>query len=294
MTVLDLIVHSREGSAEARHLLPLGDAGSRCSWRQRCLPGASAIHVVLTDREGVRLRAEIPAEGGESVSMYVELGEEGRPSLWSPGRLVLTLPPDERFAPVAPIVPTGGASLDLALIIDGTSRRFLLEETERLRVPSRPLLEDSEQWPAEVEKLTALVDAVSGAHSDCRAAVFAFGDHRIVHAAADDLQPRYLLHPADEESRALRRRTPEQLRRALLAIPATSGGDFVDAGAEALAACASLRWRPEARKLAVLFGDSPGHSILHPVFPGGDAGVRDLDIDTQAMRLQERGIELVT
>ncbi len=293
MTAIELIVHSREG--EERHPLPLGDAAARCSWRQRCLPGASAIHVVLADGDGVRLRAEIPAEGGESVSVDLELDDEGHPSLWSPGRHVLTLPPDERFAPVAPIVPAGKKRLDLALIVDGTSRRFVLEETEEVRrVTSRLLLDDPEQWPAEVEKLTALASAVCGAFSDVRVTVFAFGDHPLAHAAADDLQPRYSLHPADEDSRALRPRTQEQLRSALLAIPATSGGDFVDAGAGALAACASLRWRREARKLAVIFGDSPGHSILHPVPPGGDAGVRDLDVDTQAMRLQKRGVEVAT
>ncbi len=148
--------------------------------------------------------------------------------------------------------------------------------------------------PAEVGKLTALVEAVCGAHPECRSAVLASGDRPLAHAAADDLQPRYLLHPADEEARALRPRTPEALRRAMLATQSTSGGDFVDAVAEALAACADLRWRPEARKLAVLFGDSPGHSILHPVLQGGDAAVRDLDVDTRAMQLQQRGIELVT
>ncbi len=146
MAAFELLVHSTEGSAGVWHPLPFGEPGSSGSWRQRCLPGASAIHVVLKDRDGVGLRAEIPAEGGETVPIYAEVDEDGRPSMWSPGLQVLTLPPDERFAPAAPNVLAGTTNLDLALFIDGTSRRFFLEESdEARRVTSRPLLEDPEQ-----------------------------------------------------------------------------------------------------------------------------------------------------
>ncbi len=307
MNTIELTARSTDGTGEERHSLPLAEARTQCSLRLRCLPGASALHVVLIGDGEVRLRAEVPAEGGESVLIQVHREQEDRLSVRSPGRQVVTLPPDERYAPVAPIVPAAGDSLDLALVVDGTTRHFFLQETEKKRfADSRSLLRDAEQWSSEVDKLVTFFTAATESHPDCRTAVLGFGDHPLEHAAADNLQPDYLLHPEHEDSRALRPMTSEQVRRALTSIPATSGGDVVDATADALAACVTapstssrvrysrLRWRPEARKLLLLFGDSPGHSILHPPFPGSDAGVRDFDVDQQAALLQQAGVELLT
>jgi len=279
-----------------KHPLPLEAPGTQCSIRLRCLPGASALHVVLSDDDGVRVRAEIQADGNEPVPVDVERDQEDRLHVTSPNRRVMILPVDARYEPARPILPAiAQGALDLALVIDGTTRFFFLKETAEARdATSRPLVQDAEQWPPVVEKLERFLTAMSEHQADYRLAVLAFGDQKMPHATAEDLHPRYRLYPQQEARRVLRPRALEDSISALRTLPATPGGDFVDAVADALDACAGLRWRPEARKLVVLFGDSPGHSVLHPVPQGGDAGVRDRDVDQEAMRLHELGVELVT
>ena len=78
--------------------LPLRGESPRCALRLRALPGASAIHLAVSDGDGVRLRAEVPADENESVLLQLELADSGRLVLTSPGRHVLTLAPDRRYA----------------------------------------------------------------------------------------------------------------------------------------------------------------------------------------------------
>ena len=65
----------------------------------------------------------------------------------------------------------------------------------------------------------------------------------------------------------------------------------MDALADALAECASARWHPEARKLLVVTGDSPGYSILNPAPWGANAAVREKDVETVALDLHRKGVE---
>jgi hypothetical protein len=266
--------------------LPLRDERSQCSLRLRCLPGATAIHLALTEQGQVRHRAEIPADGGEEVTAQIELRDGDQLAVSSPGRHVLTLAPDARYKPSSPLrIPPPEAPLDVALVIDGT-----------IRSPSSdggPLLADAEAWAARVDQLVALVEHLREGRPESRLAVLAFGDEAPPQVRAEDLLPRYRLFPKAAERR-LHPLALEELRGLLLAVPATSGGDFVDAVPEALDACAQLRWRPEARKLAILFGDSPGSSILHPSPPGAEAGVRERDVDDAVLSLHDLGVEVVT
>lgn len=277
--------------------IPLSQASPEFSIRLRALPGASAIHLAVSGADGVCLRAEVPADENESVLVRLEQlegqGPDGQPYLaaTSPGRHVLTLAPDERYAAPLPIgIPSAGSPLDLALVIDGTTR-----------APSENghglLLSDAEAWASRVDQLTGFVDSLMPHFSDVRLAVSAFGDDPPSPAKAVDLQPRYRLHPAASQLslEPFASESRQDLRQRLLALPPTSGGDFVDAVADALAACRQLRWRPEARKLLVLLGDSPGHSILHPPPLGAGVLVRELDVDREAMRLHvEEGVEIIT
>ncbi len=96
MTTFTLRVVSLPKGSPEEVPLPLNGAGSTCSLRLACLPGASGLHLVFTQGGEVVLRAEVQAESGESVSIEVETGESGGLQVTSPGRSVLTLPVEGR------------------------------------------------------------------------------------------------------------------------------------------------------------------------------------------------------
>lgn len=254
----------------------------------RCMRGASGIHLVLTRDDAVCLRAEIGAEPGEVVRVEVAVDEDG-PHVSSRGRSVLLLPREARYDPAPPIRPAAAdAPLDLAIVIDGTLRKW--QEKGRL-------LDDRTLWGAHVE---AMIDFAAGAAAeeatkrlDARVAVIAFGDQELPAVTAHDLRPAYRLYPA-EDDRVLQGLDRDRLREALLAVPSTPGGDYVDALADALAAALRLRWREHARKLVLVSGDSPGASLLHPLPKGTDVCVRERDVDTQALALHRNGVEIAT
>ena len=127
-----------------------------------------------------------------------------------------------------------------------------------------------------------------------RLAGMAFADHPLHKVSAHDLVPAFTLFPRIPEQRRLEPIPPSDLRSLLSRVPSSSGGDFVDALADALAECASARWHPEARKLRVVTGDSPGYSILNPAPWGANAAVREKDVETVALDLHRKGVEVVT
>lgn len=260
------------------------DVRPPCIAELRCLPGAMGVHIVLSDMDGVRLRAEAPANPGEIVPFHIDVDDKGAPHIWSDGFRILLLPSDDRYDAVRPILPAAAdAPLDIAIVVDGTLRNWNVGGPPRL-------LDQKELWGAHVDALVDFITQLADGR-DARAAVIAFGDQNPPAVTAADLQPRYLLRPTDEQ---LQTAGIGRLRERLLALEATPGADFVDALADALHACARLRWRREARKIVVLSGDSPGHSLLFPLPKGADLGVRHLDVDTQALALHRLGVEIVT
>ncbi len=86
----------------------------------------------------------------------------------------------------------------------------------------------------------------------------------------------------------------EKLCAIMSGLESSSGGDFVDALADALARCVTLNWRRNARKLVVVIGDSPGHSLLKPAPKNADACYRVEDVETQLFELHQLGVEMVT
>lgn len=255
-----------------------------CVAELRCLPGASGVHFVLSDTNGVRLRAEAPANPGEVVPFHVDVDDKGVPHVWSEGFKILLLSGEDRYDAAAPILlGAANAPLDIAFVVDGTLRNW------NVGAPPR-LLDQKDLWAAHVETLVDFATRLVDGH-DARAAVMAFGDQDPPAVTAPDLRPRYRLRPSDEQ---LHVAGIGRLREKLLALDPTPGADFVDALADALNACVRLRWRKEARKIVVVSGDSPGHSLLFPLPKGADLGVRRFDVDTQAFALHRLGIEIVT
>ncbi|MFL6244777.1 MAG: hypothetical protein ACJ74H_02040 [Thermoanaerobaculia bacterium] len=267
-----------------------GDGLGGATVELRCLAGASGIHVVVKDKDTVRLRAEINAEPGELVPLHMQFDEPAGLQLRSPGRDVVLLPPDDRYDPVMPIRPATAAPLDIAIVIDGTLRRW--PEGGAVLAQNTRVLDDENFWSEQVERLLSLIEALANGR-ETRLAVLAFGDQDPPTVTAPDLRPRYrLLH--GEDQRILQPFDAKRGREQLLSIPSTPGGDFVDALADALEACGQLHWRTSARKLVIVVGDSPGCSLLHPLPKGADLCIRERDVDTQSDHLHRKNVEIVT
>ncbi|HEX2835311.1 MAG TPA: hypothetical protein VHW00_20015 [Thermoanaerobaculia bacterium] len=268
--------------------LALSGSGGAASVNLRCIAGASSVHVVLSDKEGIRVRAEIGADSEELVTLRVELDDAGLPTLRSRGRNVLLLPTEERYEPPSPIQrPSADAPLDLALVIDGTLRHWDAAPTQ-----STALLEHKELWGGYVEKLVAIVREFSNGR-DTRSVIVAFGDQELPGVSASDLKPRYHLLPRQEDA-ILQAINLASIQDRLVSIPPTPGGDFVDALADALAMCSRLHWRDDARKVVIVCGDSPGASLLNPFPHGAELCARHRDVDTESLRLHRQGVEILT
>ena len=273
-------------------VLPLDGPGSACSVQLSCLPGASGLHLVLLRETEVVLRAEVLAESGETVTVELEARAERELRLWSPGRTIFTLPPDNRYEPLAPLctMPADGG-LDLVFVLDGTTRHFA--KGEKGGAVADLLLDRKEEWKEQADRLTRFAEGLSQGVREPRFAVLAFGDSMPPGAVASDLAPRYHVYPSEEE-RGFLPLDPPRLQAALEQVPSTPGGDFVDALADALHACRRLRWRRDVRKMIVIYGDSPGHSVLHPLRKGADVCARALDVDTEIWQLHREGVEVAT
>ncbi len=290
--MISLRVVSLPDAEPGEIVLPLNGPGSACSIQIGCLPGASGLHLVLLRDGAVVLRAEVPAESGETVTVELEAREEGDLRLRSPGRTVFTLPADPRYEPLPPLrIASSDGGLDLVFVLDGTARRFAKGDVGG--AVSALLLDRREEWREQADRLTRFASELAQRAREPRFAVLAFGDSMPPGAVASDLAPRYHLYPREEE-RGFVPLDPARLQTALESVPSTPGGDFVDALADALHACRRFRWRRDARKLIVLYGDSPGHSVLHPLRRGADVCARALDVDTEVWQLHRDGVEVVT
>ena len=280
----------------------LDGPGGQCEVRLRKLPGARQVRVVLQAGNATRFRAEVDSdEGMPEVTFAIRRGADSGFAMecleGAPVKYLQDNPAHKRDYEM-PIVWEGPPQhIDLAIVIDATARIFLRDETQPDKlIPSQLLAKQNRtHWEAHVDKLCAFVESVRRSCAHCRIAVLAFGDHAMPeNVTAEDLHPAYLLHPKPEQ-RFLQNVDAAALKSRLLAIPPSSGGDFVDALADALAACDGLFWNPSpgARKLVLISGESPGHSILHPLSKG-DVCVREHDVDTQALRLHRKGVALLS
>ena len=284
--------------------LPLNEANKECTFSLRTFPGTSGLHLLFLREGSPYLRMEIPTNNrsGETIDVHVSLDEQNNLHVvCTHFEEKLILAKDEHYCPPALIHPCeSGQPLDIAIVIDGTMQIYFQEKkvkedkTEEYVLTGKLLLKEQEAWNTVIEKIAAFIEAISKEYPDCRTAVLAFGDQQPPNINADDLKPRYLLWPERESDRLFMPLNLTQVKLSLQAIPATSGGDFVDALADAMNACCRLHWRPKARKLVMLFGDSPGHSIIEPVVRGGDVCARKIDVDTVAMHMYSLGIELMT
>lgn len=284
--------------------LALDENNPECTIRLRTPAGASGLHLLFLESGEPKLRMEMLTHENEEVDIQVMLDKQGNLHAWGTNEdsFLLTLSgryyPDKLIPP-----PKPEQSLDIAIIIDATMRVFIDEtitenNKEKRRYVAKLLIEKDKQkekpaWQTYTETLNAFIEAIVKDIKDYKIAILAFGDQKPPNISAPELLPDYHLWP-EKTKRFLQPLTSKQIIRMLQSIEATSGGDFVDALADALVASVQLNWRKNARKLVIVVGDSPGHSILYPVPRGGDLCARKADVDTAAMHLHHLGIEIVT
>ncbi|MCG8458752.1 MAG: hypothetical protein MI919_20930 [Holophagales bacterium] len=256
--------------------------------RLRAAPGAAAVQVRwLEDGAPVAL-LEVPAGSGEVVTL--ELDTSGLPRAGAPGSPVFRLPADTPAA--MPRRSIESPALDLALVIDAT--RLHLQEVEGEALPvAVPMLADREAWAAECRGLTrAMAELAEGAR-DLRFSVLVFGDQPAPFPVAEDLRPAFDLEPPIGDRR-FASFSSAALERRLGALRPSPGGDAVDAVAEGLLAAAGLPWRADARRLALLIGDSPGYSIEDQAPSGAVSHARRESLESAAAGVFAQSIDLAT
>jgi hypothetical protein len=266
-----------------------------CEVRLEPVPGAPAVQVLLrVGRSSVR--AEVQVDTDDAVPLQVTWNQERVLHLASGPRAVLTLPEDERYAPAAPLLPArDSGKLDLLFLMDGTTKTVANAGKAAILAS---LLEGNKSELREqlAQKFVLLTTDLRKSYSDVRTGVLAFGDHSMHFiSSAPDLACRYLFYPENREERKLRPYNSKQLRQQIMQLPPTGGGDFVDALGEALHECGQVGWRPDARRILLLAGDSPGFSLLDPAPAGADVHVRCSDVDAEALQLHtQHRVEILT
>ncbi len=301
---LTLTVFDPATNTTVEQALPLATPGEHAQVALTRIPGGTGIHLRITENgEGSpRIhRMEIPEGHDLNVSVVVSWLEPGRVVARSPGRATYYLPSDPSYGPeavewiggpVAPLVPAlHSDSIDLAVLVDATARRWWLDNEQPM---SDLLLAHPTEWEEVVGRILEIADGLAAGYAQVRLAILAFADESPALATPLEITPRFVIYPADQASRQLAERTPAEVEQLLIGIPASSGADYVDALAEGLQAAARLTWSPDARRILLVFGDSPGYSVLQPAPWGADTRVRTLDVDTEAARLHRRGVEVLT
>lgn len=263
----------------------------------QAIPGATGVHIALYLGDAVAFRGEVECSAEDTVHLVIERGSGGPLSVTCVGRDVYTLPLDAPEPRVAR-VPVDSKALDVTFVIDATARHCRKDPKGNVWSLASPLLSVREEAERHIADLASLFEALAAHYPDTRATVLAFGDEPMRQVGALDLTTKqYLLWPESAGERLFQSCSRSGLEEMLAAVPPSPGGDFIDALADALEACRALKWRHGARKLVIVTGDSPGHSLMHPPPPelDLDAHIRRLDVDVEALLLFETwGAEVVT
>jgi hypothetical protein len=244
--------------------------------------GAGALLVVLREQGTAVFAAEVAGRGGETVSLRIARAEQGRYSIFGDQRNVYYLQPNGARSRW---LRRQGSACDLAILVDGT----MVGPGDI--VSSLPALLETAAWEEMAGRIAEFAGSLAAAVPGLRTAIVAFGDH-----AMPPLTRRgYVTWPDARQAVFRPWRDEEDLRSQLRAVPPADGADFVDALADGFHACRQLPWRPDARKLVMLVGDSPGYSIEEAALPElrmSDARVRELDVFEQADALFDMGVEV--
>lgn len=214
------------------------------------------------------------------ASAFAQTPTGGAAPTISPSAISTTLAPgechDDTVALAAPEAPV--PSLDVALVMDITGS--MGDEIDQVR-----------------KEATALVQRIQRLVPDSRFAVATFADYEYVQYSGDlfDIFGNAVEFgdPGDYPWQLDQQFTADagEVQAAVNRIVLLNGGDTPEPYLRALDEAAALAWRPAARRIVVLFGDS----YPHEPDPGRDAALDtadDLEQDTVLRRLQERGVSV--
>jgi len=254
--------------------------GEMRSWH--ALPGASAIRIVLRVDGIAVFQSEFEIKGDSVVSFEIRETPVGWEGSTEGGRPLVPLPSSRITAPSTLRVLQPARAVDVFFLIDGTTLHpnDKREFEPFLRTPG---------WKETRQKFMKFWEALPAEFpGGVRVGVGAFGDQSMTPGRSDN----YVLQP-----KQWRMTLPAQTERDWAELRATDGGDFIDALADGLHRCAALPWRVDARKLVVVFGDSPGYSVLHaghgPVALA-DGQLREYDVYQEAGALHDQNVEIAT
>ena len=264
-----------------------------CKLRLQCPTGANRVWVEIRQRPNIHFAIEIPLRSGEYLNITMHTSPRLRVEHDGPYGFVLPVHESPSMGPF--MHPHESDSLDLVFAIDATMSTFS-SQGHKPGSDSHPihLLTNRSLWSEYSQRLIALYEALIEHYDgeNLHTAVISFGDHDISQIKrANDLAPAYL---TDETELSLRPRNPAELGNILGNIHPSSGGDFVDALSTAFFAISRLRWRPIARRLVILLGDSPGYSVLRPAPDGANLTAGREELSKATKNLISRNVELVT
>jgi hypothetical protein len=295
--IIDVI--SREDGSIQQAPLALDENGS-CKIRLELAAGASAVQVVVRDTDKVVLAMEVAAQPGEDVTIEFRCDSAGAIHATARNRPFLVLPDEKPPEPLL-LSPPAGNELDLAILIDGTCLHPTGTDPDGKATSSLDYLLSpalTKEWRIVVSELAEFASIVAAKYSNIWATTMAFGDEPMPDLANALLTPAYLVFPISAEDRQLRFTPPgqivPQLSAQLLKTPYSPGGDFVDGLADGLRAVRELLWRQSSRKLLLIFGQSPGYSVLDPADELANLIPRTVCVEEEITLLHQKGIEVMT
>lgn len=286
MLTLDVLDRA---TAEIRRVpLPLADQNEPREARLELAPGADGLQVLVREDGKVVSWIEIPAQPGERLTVRFE-ANSGTVRAFCPHRDFLLLPAEEPPPPLL-LRPSQSDELDLLILVDGTCLHPA--GPQGLEYLLGPQLADI--WRDFAKRLRDCAGLACARYPKFWAMAAAFGDQPMPALANSFLKPVYLVHPPIPEGRRLEPIGLEPLEEQLLDLPPSPGGDFLDGLADGLRAARQARWRQSSRKLLIVFGHSPGYSLVEPPDPLTNLAVREACVEEEIDALHQSGVEVMT
>jgi hypothetical protein len=287
------VIDRRTGSIQ-RAEISLAEETGCAEIRLELTPGASAVQVTVRDNNAIAESIEVPAQPGEQVCVEFRRDSRGKVRASAPNRDFLVLPDEEPPDPLL-LRPPDTKELDLVVLVDGTCTHPLKDSTGNkgvLEYLLAPAL--AQTWQEIANLMMEFVSRIEERYPKLWMMTVAFGDEPMPMLSNTLLLPSYLVYPVDPDRRILGPAMAGQLATQLRRLPYTPGGDYVDALADGLRACEKASWRQNSRKLLLLFGQSPGYSMLEESDGITNLLPRKACIEEEIAALHHKGVEVIT